>query len=70
MKGRTVVVGPEITSVRSARVQAARRLAKRAFRAREGRFLAEGPQAVREAVDRPDTVLELFVTARGGRPSR
>jgi RNA methyltransferase, TrmH family len=63
VKGRTVVVGPEITSVRSARVQAARRLAKRAFRAREGRFLAEGPQAVREAVDRPDTVVELFVTA-------
>ena len=58
-----MVVGPEITSVRSARVQAARRLAKRAFRAREGRFLAEGPQAVREAVDRPDTVVELFVTA-------
>ena len=35
--------------MRSARVQAARRLAKRAFRARERRFLAEGPQAVREA---------------------
>lgn len=52
----------EITSVRSARVQAARRLAKRAFRAREGRFLAEGPQAVREALRRPGTVLELFAT--------
>lgn len=56
------MVGSEITSVRSARVQAARRLGKRAFRAREGRFLAEGPQAVREAVDRPGTVVELFVT--------
>lgn len=52
----------EITSVRSARVQAARRLAKRAFRSREARFLAEGPQAVREAVARPGTVLEVFAT--------
>lgn len=41
---------------------AARRLAKRAFRARDRRFLAEGPQAVREAVARPGTVLEVFVT--------
>lgn len=58
-------MGTEITSVRSARVQAARRLAKRAFRVREGRFLAEGPQAVREALDRPGTVVELFVTRDG-----
>jgi TrmH family RNA methyltransferase len=56
------VVGSEITNVRSAPVQAARRLAKRAFRAREGRFLAEGPQAVREALGRPGTVLSLFAT--------
>jgi TrmH family RNA methyltransferase len=62
MSGRSSVVGSEITSVRSARVQAARRLAKRAFRLREGRFLAEGPQAVREAVLRPGTVVELFAT--------
>lgn len=55
----------EITSVRSVRVQAARRLAKRAFRSREGRFLAEGPQAVREALGRPGTVLEMFVTREG-----
>ena len=41
---------------------AARRLAKRAFRVRDRRFLAEGPQAVREAVARPGTVLEVFVT--------
>jgi TrmH family RNA methyltransferase len=58
-------VSTEITSVRSARVQAARRLAKRAFRIREGRFLAEGPQAVREALGRPGTVVELFVTRDG-----
>jgi len=57
-----VPLGPELTSIRSARVQAARRLAKRAFRAREGRFLAEGPQAVREAVAGPGTVTDVFVT--------
>jgi TrmH family RNA methyltransferase len=44
-------------------VAAARRLAKRAFRAAEGRFLAEGPQAVREALARPGTVVDLFATA-------
>jgi len=56
------ITSVEITSARSARVTAARRLAKRAFRARERRFLAEGPQAVREAVGRDGTVLELFAT--------
>lgn len=54
--------GPEQASVRSPRVKAAQRLAKRAFRARERRFLAEGPQAVREAVARPGAVVELFTT--------
>jgi TrmH family RNA methyltransferase len=58
---------PELISPRSARVTAARRLAKRSFRAKERKFLAEGPQAVREAArhragGRP-TLLELFVTA-------
>ena len=57
-----VPLGPELTSIRSGRVQAARRLGKRAFRAREGRFLAEGPQAVREAVATAGTVTEVFVT--------
>lgn len=57
-----MVTGPELTSPRTARVKAAARLAKRAFRARDRKFLAEGPQAVREAVDRPGTVLEVFVT--------
>jgi RNA methyltransferase, TrmH family len=51
-----------LTSARSARVRAAARLAKRAFRARDGRFLAEGPQAVREAAARRGTVVELFAT--------
>jgi TrmH family RNA methyltransferase len=56
------VGGPVLTSSRSPRVTAARRLAKRAFRSRERLFLAEGPQAVREAVASPGTVLEVFAT--------
>jgi RNA methyltransferase, TrmH family len=57
------LASPELTSIRSPRVQAARRLARRAFRAKDRRFLAEGPQAVREAVASPGTVLEVFATA-------
>ncbi|MEZ0089743.1 TrmH family RNA methyltransferase [Streptacidiphilus sp. EB129] len=41
---------PELTSLRSPRVSAARRLSRRAQRGKERRFIAEGPQAVREAV--------------------
>src|SRR5262252_7825880 len=44
--------GAEITSIRSPRVKAARQLAKRAFRQRARSFLAEGPQAVSEALAR------------------
>ncbi|MCE7082587.1 RNA methyltransferase [Streptomyces sp. ST2-7A] len=39
----------ELTSPRSPRILAARRLTRRTARTRERRFLAEGPQAVREA---------------------
>ncbi|MDG9718296.1 RNA methyltransferase [Streptomyces sp. DH24] len=57
---------PELISPRSPRVVAARRLAKRNFRGKERLFLAEGPQAVREAaghrVDGAPTLVELFVT--------
>jgi TrmH family RNA methyltransferase len=53
----------EITSARAAAVVAATRLAKRSFRTRDRRFLAEGPQAVREALGCPGTVSALFVTA-------
>ncbi len=56
------MAGRELTSIRSPRVKAARRLAKRAFRHRDRRFLAEGPQAVREALDLPDVLIELFTT--------
>jgi len=53
----------ELTSTRSPRVNAARRLIKRAFRDRDARFLAEGPQACREAAAVPGVLLELYVTA-------
>jgi len=62
-RGGPGMPGPELTSVRSPRVLAARRLAKRTFRERERRFLAEGPQAVREAVAEPGIVDEIFITA-------
>ncbi|MEU5883983.1 RNA methyltransferase [Spirillospora sp. NPDC047279] len=57
------MAGRELTSIRSPRVKAARRLAKRAFRRRERRFLAEGPQAVREALEIHGGLAELFTTA-------
>nr|WSY56210.1 RNA methyltransferase [Streptomyces sp. NBC_00886] len=54
--------GPELISPRSPRVSAARRLARRNFRGKERLFLAEGPQAVREAAGYKDTLVELFAT--------
>ncbi|MFF3764117.1 TrmH family RNA methyltransferase [Streptomyces sp. NPDC001922] len=61
-------MGPaEPISPRSPRVAAARRLSRRNFRVKERRFLAEGPQAVREAAlhrgDGEPTLTELFATA-------
>jgi RNA methyltransferase, TrmH family len=61
--GMAPPAGPEITSIRSPRVRAARQLAKRAFRQRARAFLAEGPQAVGEALSSGATITELFVTA-------
>ncbi|MGW1781059.1 TrmH family RNA methyltransferase [Streptomyces sp. NPDC002143] len=55
-------VSPELISPRSPRVSAARRLARRNFRGKERLFLAEGPQAVREAAGHADTLVELFAT--------
>ena len=46
----------------NARLAAARRLTRRQGRREAGRFLAEGAQAVREAL-RADAVVELFATA-------
>ncbi|MER6210766.1 RNA methyltransferase [Streptomyces sp. NPDC001642] len=54
--------GPELISPRSSRVAAARRLERRNFRGKERLFLAEGPQAVREAAGFKDTLVELFAT--------
>lgn len=53
----------ELTNTRSPRVKAAKRLAKRAFRERDRIFLAEGPQAVREALKVPGATVELYATA-------
>ncbi|MER7761012.1 RNA methyltransferase [Streptomyces sp. NPDC097619] len=57
---------PELISPRSPRVAAAKRLARRNFRTKERRFIAEGPQAVREAAEHRGTdgatLIELFAT--------
>lgn len=50
-------------SASMARLKAARRLTKRALRQRERAFLAEGPQAVSEALATGALVSGLFVTA-------
>jgi len=55
--------GAELTSTRSPRVKAARQLAKRALRQRARSFLAEGPQAVGEALATDGVVTQLFVTS-------
>ncbi|GAA4235215.1 TrmH family RNA methyltransferase [Streptosporangium album] len=57
------MAGSELTNIKSPRVKAVRRLTKRAFRDRDRSFLAEGPQAVREALALDDVVVELFATA-------
>ncbi|KAB8193255.1 RNA methyltransferase [Nonomuraea phyllanthi] len=57
------MTGSELTNVKSPRVKAARRLTKRAFREQDRRFLAEGPQAVREALKLDGVPLDLFTTA-------
>ncbi|GGO82708.1 TrmH family RNA methyltransferase [Wenjunlia tyrosinilytica] len=57
------MASPELTSPRSSRVAAARRLTRRSFRGKERRFIAEGPQAVREAAAHGGrTLVELFAT--------
>ncbi len=58
------MASPGSLTVRSGRVRHARRLATRAFRAKTDEFLAEGPQAVREALDIDGVVLEVFATPK------
>ena len=62
---------PLLSNPGSDRVRAVRRLSGRSARRREGRFIAEGPQSVTEAVaahvdavgaGRPPVVLELYAT--------
>ncbi len=57
------MAGSQLTNIKSPRVKAARRLTKRAFRDRDRAFLAEGPQAVREALALDGVTVELFATA-------
>jgi RNA methyltransferase, TrmH family len=54
---------PDPLGVHSPRLKAARRLTRRAFRQRERAFLAEGPQAVAEAIRCGAQVSDLFATA-------
>src|SRR3954467_6874889 len=63
---------PPLSNPGSDRVRAVRRLSRRSARRREGRFVAEGPQSVTEAVTahvdavgagRPPVVLALYATA-------
>jgi RNA methyltransferase, TrmH family len=59
----TATSGPLLSNPRADRVRAVRRLAGRSARRREQRFVAEGPQAVREAV-----TASAQARARGGPP--
>lgn len=52
-----------LTNPRADRVKAVRALSRRSARLRSGRFLAEGPQAVREAVRwAPGDVVDVYAT--------
>jgi RNA methyltransferase, TrmH family len=59
----TVSADPAYLGAHSPRLKAARRLTKRTFRQRERAFLAEGPQAVAEAIGSGVRITDLFVTA-------
>ncbi|GAA1606163.1 MULTISPECIES: TrmH family RNA methyltransferase [Kribbella] len=54
------MASPGLLTAQSARIKQARRLATRAFRRKAGRFLVEGPQAVREALEHRELVLEVY----------
>lgn len=53
---------PAPLSSGNSRVKEARKLARRASRAAQGRFLADGPKAVAGALELPGCVLEVFAT--------
>jgi len=50
-------------SAGNARVKEARKLSRRSVRTERRLFLADGPKAVEGALEQPDRVLEVFVTA-------
>ena len=54
---------PDGLTVRSNKVKQVSRLATRSFRFESREFLAEGPQAVREALKVPGAVIEIFATS-------
>lgn len=59
---------PTLTNVRAERIKAVRALHRRSARSRAGRFLAEGPQAVRELLAfAPNSALEVFIEAGNDR---
>ncbi|MDF8263477.1 TrmH family RNA methyltransferase [Luteipulveratus flavus] len=56
-----------LTNPRAERVRSVRALGRRSSRERAGRFVAEGPQAVREVLAfRPETVVDLYVDPQVG----
>jgi TrmH family RNA methyltransferase len=54
-----------LASASQNQIRSARRLVRRKERALAGEFLAEGPQAVREALVQPGLVSQLFVSRAG-----
>ena len=54
------MASPGLLTAQSVRIKQARRLATRAFRRKTGRFLVEGPQAVREALEHRELVIEVY----------
>lgn len=63
----TAAASPVRLSDGNARLASARRLTRPRGRRAAGLFLAEGIQAVREALNRPGTVVEIFATAAARR---
>ncbi len=64
------VADPALFTPRTPRIVAARRLQRRRDRDSAGRFLAEGPQAVREALARAGIVARALRHPRRARPPR
>jgi len=59
-QAQTRVSSPEPLTPTTGRIKRLRRLGTRSYRQERREFLVEGPQAVREALRRPETVIEVF----------